>query len=109
MNAKTLAVLLKGSLLTKNGENDINSGFACDLMSYALANAREGCAWITVHTHMNVAAVAALNRIACIVWPKGAETDAETAKKAEEQGIAVIKTELSAYQPAGIMYLKGIK
>ena len=41
-------------------EREITSGCACDLLSWVMAHGCGDMAWVTVQTHMNVIAVAAL-------------------------------------------------
>jgi hypothetical protein len=47
----------------KNGlEREVKSGYCGDLLSEVIANAPEGCAWMTVQGHQNIVAVAVLRR-----------------------------------------------
>ena len=41
-------------------DNEIESGYCCDLLSWVMAHGKQGMAWITVQTHMNVIAVSVL-------------------------------------------------
>lgn len=108
MTVIELAKAINGKVLASHGENEIKDGCSCDLLSWVMAKGSEGCAWVTVQTHMNVVAVASLHDMACIIWPESIEPDAASLAKADEEGIAVISTPLSSYQVCGIMYSFGV-
>lgn len=90
------------------GERDVTCGYACDLLSWVMAHGREGMAWVTVQTHMNVIAVAALHEMACIIVPEGIEADAASVARAEKEGIAVFSSDKSAYELCGLLYKAGV-
>ena len=79
---------------------EITKPFCCDLLSIAMGRAPEGCAWVTVMGNMNTLAVAALADAACLVMAEGAALDEMALKKAEDQGITVMKTELPVFEAA---------
>ena len=109
MTVQNLAELIKGTVRTKKGnENKITCAYISDLLSWVMAKGQRGCAWITVQTHMNVIAVATLHEMACVIFPESIQPEPEPLKKADEEGIAVIVSELSAYEIAGIMISHGI-
>lgn len=109
MTVSELCGLIGGVVVTENGaDNEIKCGCCCDLLSWVMAKGDEGCGWITVQTHLNVIAVASLHDMACVICPEDIEPEAASVKKADEEGIAVIKSPLSSYKIAGIMYSAGI-
>ena len=69
---------------------EISSGYTCDLLSWVMAHGKEGMAWITVQTHMNVIAVATLHDMACVIIPEGIKVEEDVIKKADEEGVAVL-------------------
>lgn len=71
--------------------------YVCDLLSWVMAHAHGGSAWVTIQTHPNVVAVAALLELSCIIVPESAEIDNETIKKADEESIPMLVSELSGY------------
>lgn len=109
MTVNELATLINGNVLAGHGENPVRCGCACDLLSWVMAKGSEGCAWVTVQTHMNVVAVASLHDMACIIWPESIEPDEASVKKADEEGIAVLYSPLSTYHIAGLMYQAGVE
>lgn len=108
MTVNDLAPKIEGKVLSQHGENEIQCGCVCDLLSWVMARGGEGCAWVTVQTHLNVVAVASLHDMACIIWPEDAAVDTDSLKKADEVGIAVVASPLSAYRIAGLMHEAGI-
>ena len=87
---------------------EITCGFACDLLSWAMAKGRSGMAWITVQTHMNVVAVATLHEMACVVLPEGIRMEGPPLEKALEEGVLVLSSPLNAYEISGRLYAAGL-
>ena len=86
-------------LTGENGlDREVAGIYPCDLLSWAMSHAGKGDAWITVHTHLNVVAVAMLVEIACIVIPEGIEVDTATIAKANEENLPILSTDMSAYE-----------
>ena len=83
-----------------NLDREITKPFCCDLLSIAMGRAPEGCVWVTVMGNMNTLAVAALEDAACLVMAEGTALDEMALKKAEDQGITVMKTELPVFEAA---------
>lgn len=87
----------------------VKSGYCGDLLSDVMANAPEGCAWLTIQSHQNIIAVAVLREMACIIITGGHTPDTETVVKAETEGVPVLLWPGSAYILAGMIYSAGIK
>lgn len=100
MKVPEFAQKLGARLLT--GETGVDSQvmdvYCCDLLSWVMAHAPKGAAWITVHTNMNIVAVASLSELSCIIVPEGIEIEEAALKRAVREGIPVISSPLSAYQ-----------
>jgi len=104
VEALSLKVLAGERFLDRGAE----SGYCCDLLSRVMAKGKKGMAWITVQTHMNIVAVAALVEMACVIIPEGIEVDRKVLDKAEEEGIIVLSSDLTAFELAGKLYQMGI-
>lgn len=91
---------LGAKVLTGDYDKDIEvKGITCgDLLSWVMSNAAKGSAWITVHTHLNIVAVASLVELCCIIVPEGIEVDESTIRKAVEENVIIISSELSTYR-----------
>lgn len=88
----------------ENPEREITVPFCCDLLSIAMGRAPAGCAWVTVMGNMNTLAVASLADAACIIMAEGAALDEIALKKAKEQEITVLDTELPIFDAALKVY-----
>lgn len=99
MKVKELAEALKMQPLTSGGgELEVTGVYACDLLSRVMSGCEQGNAWITVQTHLNVLAVAELDEASCIIIPEDITVDPKTVEKAEEQEIAILSSQLAAYE-----------
>ncbi|WZL74679.1 DRTGG domain-containing protein [Clostridiaceae bacterium 35-E11] len=111
MQVKEMAEKLNFRLMTKESEisKEIKGLYCCDLLSWVMAHAKQGDAWITVQTHMNIVAVASLLELSCIIIPENIEVEEDTIEKANEENIPILTTELSSYQIFCKMYELGLR
>jgi len=89
-------------------KREITDGYCGDLLSEIMANAAEGCVWLTIQGHQNIVAVAVLRDMAAIVVAGGQTPDEETLQKANQEGIPILLWPGSSYQLAGRLYAIGI-
>ena len=68
--------------------------------SIAMGRAPAGCAWVTVMANMNTLAVAALTDTACVILAEGAVLDDAARKKALDQEITVLSTDMPVFEAA---------
>jgi predicted transcriptional regulator len=81
--------------------NIVSGGYVGDLLSDVIAHSTVSDIWITRQVHQNIIAVAALKEHAGIIIVQGAQPDRDTLTKAEQEGIPVMVTELSAFEIVG--------
>ncbi|MGI6004681.1 MAG: DRTGG domain-containing protein [Christensenellales bacterium] len=110
MTIVDLLNILHGELLTPDADTsaEVKSGHVGDLLSYVMANAGAGSAWITVQTHLNVIAVAVLLEMCAVVVPGNIAVGQATLDKAQEEGIAVISTGYDAFTCCGLLAQAGL-
>jgi predicted transcriptional regulator len=84
--------------------NKITGGYVSDLLSDVIGNAREGNVWITLQTHHNVLAVAALKDLAAVILVKGFKPEDETIKKSNEENIPVLVTDEDTFTITGKLF-----
>ena len=89
-------------------DRKIEGGYVSDLLSDVIANGRVGDVWVTLQIHQNIVAVASLNNLAVIVIVNGRQPEEETIKKAEEEGIPIMVSKMSAFELVGRLYNAGI-
>lgn len=75
-------------------------GYCGDLLSWVMGNAPADGAWMTIMSNVNVAAVAALTDVACVILTEGVTPDAPLLTRAQSQGINLLGTGLSTYECA---------
>ena len=84
-----------------DSERTVDGGYCGDLLSWVMGRAAAGDAWLTIMSNVNVAAVAALADVACVILTEGVVPDDALLNKAKQQGINLLGTELGAYECAG--------
>jgi len=102
MKTRELVDLLDIKVLTdqKGLDREISGVYIGDLLSWVMSHANKGDVWITVHTHLNIVAVALLVETACILVPEGIEVEEATIKKANEEEIVILSAQKTAYEIA---------
>jgi predicted transcriptional regulator len=77
---------------------EIAGVYVGDLLSWVMSHANKGDAWITVHTHLNIVAVALLAEVSCIIIPEGIIAEQAALKKAEQENITILGSGMTAYE-----------
>ena len=77
--------------------NIVENVYIGDLLSFVMANGKEGALWLTVQKHLNVVAVAELNDFAGIIFVQNSFPDGDTIAKADELEITLFISQLDAY------------
>ncbi len=110
MNVAEVADRLEGKLVAgKRRANEIvRGGYASDLLSDVMANARVGDLWVTLQRHANIVAVAAVRELAGIVLIGGREPEPAALERAEEENVPIIVTPLAAFEVIGLLYRSGL-
>lgn len=86
----------------------VTGGYASDLLSDVMANAGQGNIWVTLQTHQNVVAVAVLRDLSGIIIVNGRNPDEDTLKKAEEEKIPIMMSDLPTFELVGRLYKLGV-
>jgi len=90
-------------------DSAITGAVVSDLLSYVMANGKRGNVWVTIQTHSNIIAVAALAGLSAIVIAGGFEPADDTVARAEEEGILVFASAETAYTVAGKLWEIGVR
>jgi hypothetical protein len=88
---------------------EVTGGYASDLLSDVMGNAREGQLWITLQVHVNTIAVASLKGLAGVVVVGGRKPEEATLARAAAEGVPVLLTALPAFEIAGRLYSLGLR
>lgn len=90
-------------------EIEPTGGYASDLLSCVMSGAQRGNLWVTLQSHLNIVAVAALLDLAAIIITEGAQPDPATLEKAEQEGVILLSTPLPTYTVVGRLWELGIR
>ena len=74
--------------------------YVCDLLSLAMSKVQAGDVWITVQANVNIAAVSVLTEAACVLVAEGMFRDDSVIAKANNEGVAILRTQMSAFGAA---------
>jgi len=85
------------------------SGYVSDLLSCAMSGAQQGALWVTIQSHMNIVAVAALLDLSAIVISEDSAPDTATIAKANEEGVVLLLSEKSIFHVAGRLWEMGLR
>jgi len=99
------------SVITGKGylNREITGGYASDLLSDVLANAKPGNIWITLQTHQNIVAVALMKELSAIILVNNRKPGDDTLKKADEESVVILTSPLSSFELIGRLYQLGIR
>ena len=104
MLVKEVAEKLGLKILAAGQDQEVTGGYVSDLLSDVIANAEEGCLWITVQRHLNIVAVAQLKKLAGIVLSRGGEPDAAVLARAAQEGLFILSAPSDSFTVAGRLY-----
>lgn len=85
-------------------DREVAGGYCGDLLSWVMGRAVAGGAWLTIMSNVNVAAVAALADVACVILTEGVRPDPALLAKARAQGVNLLGTDLPTYACAGRLH-----
>ena len=99
MTAKTLSEVCGFKpIALPDSDREIKGVYIGDLLSWVMGKAESGCAWMTVMNNVNVAAVAVLRDVACVVLVEGVKPDENLLSRARTEEIALYGTALDSYK-----------
>ncbi|MGQ9500663.1 MAG: hypothetical protein ACUVSF_00945 [Anaerolineae bacterium] len=87
----------------------IRSGYASDLLSCVMAGARHHGVWVTLQSHSNIVAVAALLELSAVIITEGTRPDQDTIDKANEEGVNLFLTDKPTFWVVGKLWELGIR
>jgi hypothetical protein len=85
------------------------SGYCSDLLSCVMTGAEPEGLWITLMSHSNIVAVAALLDLTAIIITENAQPDQETIDKANEKGVTMLSSPEPNYDVIGRLWELGLK
>ncbi len=85
------------------------AGYMSDLLSCVMAGAAKQGIWITLQAHSNIVAVAALLDLSAVIITEGAEVEAATIAKANEEGVTLFSSGKPSFTIAGKLWEMGLR
>ena len=88
----------------------IKYGYIGDLLSQVLAAVKPNSSiWITIQRHLNIMGVAVMAGIPAVIICEGHDVPDNVIEKADEEQIALFRSQDNAFQIAGKLHKCGIK
>lgn len=81
-------------------EAEVTGGYAGDLLSWVMGRAQMGDVWLTIMSNLNVAAVALMADVACVLLTEGVQPDEALLERMKGQGLNLIATGQSTFEAA---------
>lgn len=85
------------TLCSGDMSKDVASVITGDLVSFIVGKAQPGSIWITVQNHLNVAAVAVLKDIPCIIVSSGRPVMDDLKARCEMEDITLLSADESSF------------
>lgn len=85
-------------------DRPVSGGYMSDLLSDVMGRIKNGNVWITMQSHMNVVAIAALRDVPAVIIVNGTRPAHEVIQKANDEGVTLLVTSSGAFETAGIIY-----
>lgn len=79
-------------------EREVTGGYAGDLLSWVMGRAKDGDAWVTIMSNVNIVAVATLADPACIILAEGVSPDADALEKAKSVGVNLLGSDKATFE-----------
>jgi predicted transcriptional regulator len=79
----------------------VTGGYSADLLSCVLARAKTGNVWVTLQSHVNVIAIAALLDLAAVIITEGTPIAEDVLRQANSKGVVLLSTPHPTFQIVG--------
>lgn len=98
--------VLELTLLTEQSDlsREVRGAYCGDLLSWVMGRAPADGAWLTIMSNRNVAAVAAIADLSCVILCEGVEPDSDLLHRAQREQLPLFCTEKDTFSVAGRMY-----
>ena len=71
-------------------DRPVSGGYAGALLSWVLGRAGQDAAWLTIMSNQNVAAVALMAEVSCVILTEGVTPDGDLLRRAQEKGVNLL-------------------
>ena len=98
MKLRDVCELLSASVVCGDVDKSFEGVYVGDLLSRAMSRVACDNLWVTIMSNVNVVAVATLTEPCAVILAEDVELQPDAKKSAEENGITVLTSPLSAYE-----------
>ena len=110
MRPEQICQLLEGEILTTSpGGEDLQYGFASDLMSDVLTLQTDSMLLLTGLTTLQAVRTAEMSDIPCIIFVRGKKVPQAVRQLASDNAITLISTPFSMFRASGLLFEAGLK
>ena len=78
-------------------DRPVTGGYCGDLLSWVMGRASAGDCWITIMSNQNVAAVALMADVACVILSEGVAPDEALLSRAREQEVNLLGSDKGTF------------
>lgn len=104
MTVRDVCEALSAIVVCGDGTKSFDGVYVGDLLSRAMSHVQCDNLWITIMSNTNVVAVATLTEPAAVILAESVVLQEDARKSAEENGITVLSSPLSAYEICTRLY-----
>jgi hypothetical protein len=83
-----------------DGDREVRGGYAGDLLSWVMGKAQADEAWLTIMSNVNVAAVAVLTDVSCVILTESVTPDQGLLEKAAAKDVNLLGSSLGTFELA---------
>ena len=98
MKLRDVCEMLSATVLCGDVDKSFEGVYVGDLLSRAMSHVGCDNLWVTIMSNVNVVAVATLTEPCAVILAEDVELQPDAKKSAEENGITVLTSPLSAYE-----------
>ncbi|MEE0807808.1 MAG: DRTGG domain-containing protein [Acutalibacteraceae bacterium] len=85
-------------------DRTVSGAYMGDLLSWVMGRAQENNAWITIMSNINVAAVASLSDVACVILTEDVTLEDDVLAVCNQKGVNVLCSSLPSFETAIKLY-----
>ncbi len=97
MTTKELKDALELTEFSAGEEKIVTTGYCCDLLSWVMGQVESDSAWVTVMNNENVAAVALLRDVACVILAEGVTPSERLLERAKLEQLPLYGSKSNAF------------
>jgi hypothetical protein len=112
MNLQTIIDKLGLKVLTDPldfSSKEPSSGYVSDLLSCVMAGAKKDGIWVTLQSHDNIVAVAALLDVNAVIITEDAQPEPATINRANSRNIVLLSTPQPSFTVVGQLWELGLR